>query len=163
MKLLNIVCGLISIGLLTLVGCKSDPVSEDSVIYSEVINTTGHKYFKSGNVLSPASNSPHGNFRLRFNPKAQSVFDANGNLPKGVSYPNGSLVVKEIVDGSNKVNLYAIMKKDSTSPYAVKGWLWSEYGTSGGVDYSISNKGSSCVSCHSQTPNRDYTISWDVH
>ena len=48
----------------------------------EVINESGYQYYQNGNMLSPASASPHGSFKLRFNAIAWSSLDATGELPE---------------------------------------------------------------------------------
>ncbi len=42
-------------------------------------------------------------------------------------------------------NVYAL---DQANPLAGGGWLWAEYGPTGSVVYSVTNRGAGCVGCH---------------
>lgn len=85
--------------------------------------------------------------RVSLNTRALSVL-VNGSLPPGSSFPNGSIVFKQII--LNDVpTLYALMSKDSTNPLSANGWLWAEYRVDGTVAFSVTNNGSGCVGCHS--------------
>jgi len=41
------------------------------------------------------------------------------------------------------------MFKSTSRPLAGGGWLWAELNPNGTIGYSISNRGSGCVGCHS--------------
>jgi hypothetical protein len=62
-----------------------------------------------------------------------------------------------------QVDLYAVMKKASSDNNSADGWLWAEYGTAGSSIISLTNQGSSCTGCHAQSPNRDFTRTFDLH
>jgi len=146
---------------------KADSTAEsssdsDSELYEETTTSDLVSYQDTDTTYEPAANSPHGDFKLKFNDVAVSAFDSSGRLPTDGTFPDGSLVVKE-VQSNGTLSLYAIMKKDSKSSVAGNGWLWAEYDTDGTVLSSINGKGSSCISCHSQSPHRDYTRSFDLH
>ncbi len=145
-------------------GCRNDKV--EAVLEQDLIEETktssGYSYYKNGTLLSPAAPSPHGNFKLRFNAQAQSVLDSSGKIPTGASFPEGSIIVKEVFD-ANAISLYVVMKKQASHELAANSWLWFEFSPNGNVDYSISKKGSDCVGCHSGNPNRDLTRSFDLH
>ena len=82
----------------------------------------------------------------------------NGRLPSGGRFPDGSIVFKEIrPTATASPTLYAVMVKDSANSLAGNGWLWAEYGPTGSVTFSISNRGSACTSCHlrEQGPGND--------
>lgn len=119
-------------------------------------------YQNKDSILTPAGGSPHGNFKLKFNNTAAEQFGNDGKLPVGKTFPDGSLIVKEIYSGET-LTLYAVMKKDSKSKFAGNGWLWAEYEPGGNTKFSIGKKGEGCISCHSSTPNRDLTKSFDFH
>ena len=73
----------------------------------------------------------------------------NGRLPSGARFPEGSVVFKEIRPSATaSPTLYAVMLKDSANSLAGNGWLWAEYGTTGSVTFSLSNRGSACTGCH---------------
>ena len=136
--------------------------SETDLSLFEEINETGFEYYQGGNTLMPASASPHGNFKLRFNAKALSSLDDSGELPEGGTFAEGSVIVKEVY-ANNQISVYAVMKKASSDAAAGNGWLWSEYGPDGGVYISIAAKGSSCISCHDDLPNRNLVRTFDFH
>ena len=154
---------LVAIYLLLVFSCKKDKTDTDAdeALYNEV-KASGYSYYQSGNILPGASSSPHGSFKLRFNSVAQTVLDSTGELPTGVSFPTGSIIVKEVYDGSS-LHLYAVMKKDPSNENAGSGWLWAELNTDGSTEFSTGKKGDGCVSCHSNTPNRDLTRTFDLH
>ncbi len=82
----------------------------------------------------------------------------NGRLPPGGTFPDGSIVFKEIKSSATApATLYAVMVKDRANSLAGNGWLWAEYGPTGSVIISISNRGSACTSCHlrEQGPGND--------
>ncbi len=143
--------------------CKKDKEAENAnkALFDQV-NAGGYTYFNNGDLLSGAPPSPHGSFKLRFNATAQSALDSTGRLPAGSTFPNGSIIVKEIFSGSS-ISLLAVMKKDPSNTNAGAGWLWAEYRTNGDVAFDISKKGDGCISCHSGTPNRDLTRTFDLH
>ena len=126
------------------------------------INDQGYQYYQNGSILSAASASPHGSFRLRFNDAAWSSLNGDGELPVGGQFKDGSFIVKEVYH-NNVLSLYAIMKKASSDPKAGNGWLWSEYLLDGTPLVNIEGKGNGCISCHDDTPNRDLVRTFDFH
>lgn len=136
-------------------------VNTDESLFNE-INGAGYGYYQAGSILAPASASPHGTFRLRFNEVALSALDASGELPNGGSFPAGAVIVKEVYSG-NAVNIYAVMKKAPSDIYAGNGWLWAEYKTDGTPAISLKGKGEACVYCHRESSNRDLTRTFDLH
>ena len=82
----------------------------------------------------------------------------NGRLPSGGRFREGAIVFKEIKPTATaSPTLYAVMVKDSANSLAGNGWLWAEYGPTGSVTFSLSNRGSACTSCHlrEQGPGND--------
>jgi hypothetical protein len=80
-----------------------------------------------------------------------TAFDAllGGRLPEGESFPDGSIIVKEVImDG--RATLLAVLVKDRSNPLAGHGWLWSELQPDGITVYSMRNRGEGCVGCHSR-------------
>jgi hypothetical protein len=148
------------------IACKKDasddPDTEIGRLYAEV-NDNNFVYYKGEDkVLSPKGSSPHGDFKLRFNNIALAALDSTGKLPLGASFPDGSIVLKEIIkDG--KVDAYYPMKKGQNNGNAAKGWLWYAFEKGGKEKIKLSDKGKDCVSCHSAGGNRDYTFSFDLH
>jgi hypothetical protein len=148
---------------IALQSCKKDKENVDAnqALYAETI-ASGYQYYRNGDILSGVSPSPHGSFKLRFNSVAFAALDSTGELPVGGSFPNGSIIVKEILNGSN-INLYAVMKKDPSNENAGSGWVWAEYNTSGSTVYGIGEKGGGCISCHSGSGNRDLVMTFHLH
>lgn len=153
----------ILLAVLLMASCKKDKDAEDAnkALLNEV-NAGGYSYYASGNLLSGVSPSPHGSFKLRLNATAQAALDGTGELPAGGSFPNGSIIVKEIFSGSS-INLLAIMKKDASNSNAGSGWVWAEIKPNGDVTFGVEKKGDGCISCHSGNPNRDLTRTFDLH
>ena len=153
---------LLSLFLVIITSCKKKLIKEtDEEIY-DALAESGFVYYQGGGVLQAKGGSPHGPFKLKFNGTAQTVLNSNQELPTGNTFPNGSILVKELYNGTT-LNLYVVMKKDDSNKYAEQGWLWAEYDTDGEVVYSVGEKGSSCISCHTATPNRDLIRTFDLH
>jgi hypothetical protein len=143
---------------IVLFSCKKKKLNEN--LYEEATATGLTFYQNNDSILSPAGPSPHGTFKLKFNSTTVSQLGSDGKFPGG-TFQDGSVIVKEVYSG-NQVTLYAVMKKDD-SRFSANGWLWGEYKPDGEVVYSVGEKGKVCVSCHSGSPNRDLTRSFDLH
>ena len=57
------------------------PDASDESLFEET-NDTGYTYYQSGNTISPAAESPHRMYKLRFNSIALQALDGNGELPE---------------------------------------------------------------------------------
>lgn len=163
MKKIIYYSSIITLVIVFMQSCKKDKANTDAdnQLYSES-TAAGYTFYQSGALLPAASPSPHGSFKLRFNSTALAALDSTGELPSGASFPNGSIIVKDVYSGNN-VSLYAVMKKDPSNSNAGNGWLWAEFNTDGSAAFSISKKGDGCISCHSGTPNRDLVRTFDLH
>lgn len=155
--------GFVTMSVISIQSCKKDKTDPDADIklYSES-TASGFTNYMNGNLISAASPSPHGSFKLRFNSIAAAALDSTGELPQGNSFPYGSVIVKDVYNGSD-LKLYAVMKKDPSSTNSGGGWLWAEFNPDGSVAFSTGKKGDGCVSCHSGSPNRDLTRTFDLH
>jgi hypothetical protein len=147
--------------------CKKDEEQEpvinaDSMFYNETQSNSGYTYFRNGKILSAASPSPHGSFKLRFNSVAQAALDSTGQLSKGSTFPENSIIVKEVYSGGS-LSLLVPMKKSPNDENAANGWVWAEYDTDGSTVYSISKKGADCTGCHSLDNHRDFVKTFDLH
>jgi hypothetical protein len=131
------------------------PQLSNKSLFEYVEKTAGSGYYQNGNVLNPAGNSPHGSFKLRMNSIAQSILDSLGEPRLGLVFKDSSLIVKEIESGAPIK--YAVMFKNKGS------WAWAEFNASGEPYYSISARGEACISCHSVSPQRDLTRTFDLH
>ena len=143
--------------------CSKDDTDTDADarLFSEASNG-GYTYYQDGNILPGVSPSPHGSFKLRFNATANAALDTTGELQAGNSFPSGSIIVKEIYSSGN-LSFYAVMKKDPSNNNAGKGWIWAEYNADGSTAFSTGKKGDGCTGCHSISPNRDLTKTFDLH
>jgi len=155
---------LISTGMIcVLFSCTKDIAKNpdlaynDKALYDSCRNDAAFLYYKNNNQVlqvSPGSNSPHGSFKLKFNKIASAALTDNGKLPIGKKFPEGSLVVKEVQSNG----LYALMYKYKNS------WLWGEINNDGTTVFSVAKDPSSaCVSCHSQSGQRDLVVSFNYY
>jgi hypothetical protein len=154
--------------VLSLTSCVYHDIGESSVepvtdtgLFDEA-NSNGYTYYQNGAILRAVSPSPHGPFKLRFNAVAASALDATGELPISGRFPNGSVVVKEGYQNNNLALLIAI-KKVPTDINASGGWVWGAYLLDGTPTITIEDRGSQCVNCHNDTPNRDLLRTFDLH
>jgi hypothetical protein len=136
--------------------------SEDQAIMDEVMTSTLLYYQGNDVLLRESGNSPHGDFKLLFNQTAWDALDSTGRLPVGGTFPDGSLIVKDIVKGGS-TDLYAVMLKKPSSGLSNLGWVWNEFKPNGGLVIGAEDKGKACVGCHRGNTNRDYTNSFDLH
>ena len=126
----------------------------DKALLDSANNTAAFVYYKNDpNAVYSGANGPHGAFKLKFNKKAILALTDNNKLPVGQKFPDGSMIVKEIPSNG----LYAIMYKKSGS------WLWSEVNKDGTVVFSVNKNGDGCISCHSQSGNRDLVVTFNFH
>ena len=86
----------------------------------------------------------------------------NDTLPAGSSFPDGSIIFKQIRTGG-QTTLFAVIYKDRSNSLAANGWLWAEYAPNGNVAYSIDRGGSGCFSCHAreQGPQNDFVRTFE--
>ncbi len=99
--------------------------------------------------------------RVSMNATAFGVLQ-NGRLPSGATFPDGSIILKEVLD-NGVASVYAVMRKDPGNALAGNGWLWAEYRPDGGTVFALANRGNVCTSCHSlnQGPQNDYVRSFE--
>ena len=151
----------LTIILLSFAQCNKNEkaTGPDLELYNEATASTGFTFYQDNPAILTSSNpSAHNDFmRVKFNAIAKSALGLDGRLPVGASFPNGSLIVKELYDNqSGSIALYAVMKKDSTNPSAGVNWLWAEFNPDATVAFSVTENGSGCIGCHS-TNSRDYS------
>lgn len=148
----------------TLTACKKDEVATgiDKQLLDMAIETAGFTWYKNSSaLLNKSSGSGHSEpfLRTRYNSVASSVLDSSGKIIPGSTFPDGSLVVKELFDNSTEIGRYAILyKKASDANADAAGWIWGYINADGTVAEPASNKGSGCRSCHSQTNNIDLNL-----
>jgi hypothetical protein len=148
----------------TINSCKKEKesIGTDKELYEMSKTTSGFVWYKNSSTLlnkSSGSAHPQAFLRTRYNSIAASKLDSNGKIQTGATFPEGSLIVKELHDNSTTLGRYAILYKKSGSTDAdAKGWIWGYINADGTVAESASKKGSSCISCHSQADNIDYML-----
>ena len=102
--------------------------------------------FTTGRLNGSAAHRPV--VRVSLNARALSALQ-NGRLPAGSRFPDGSILVKQVRSSAGAPDtLYAVMYRDGTNTLAGNGWVWAEFGPSGSVAYSVSNRGAGCTGCH---------------
>jgi hypothetical protein len=144
--------------------CKKENTDMETMLFSEFSTTTGYTFYKnSSTIVASSAESPHNRFfRVRFNEIAKNALTNNGKLPVGGTFPEGSIVAKELYDSATgQLALYAVMKKASNDSNAANGWLWAEYNANGQIVYSVTKKGAGCISCH-KTNARDLVRVFDL-
>jgi hypothetical protein len=134
----------------------------DLELYQKAKATTNFSWYKNiDSLFKKSSGSGHGQayFKTRFNAIAASKLTSEGKVQNNASFPEGSLIVKELYADEKSLDLYAILFKDSKNVDAdAKGWVWGYIRPGGNVAVSASKKGSSCINCHSQSENIDYVL-----
>ncbi|MBC7864061.1 MAG: hypothetical protein IAF38_13880 [Bacteroidia bacterium] len=125
-------------------------------------DTIGGGYYKdASNNSTFTSDAAHGAkpYKLRLNKKGFLALTNAGKLPNGGSFPDSSLVVKELhssVITDPIANYGALYKLNGT-------WNWAKFTASGTVVFGIhDNSTTDCKSCHSANPN-DYVLTFAVH
>jgi hypothetical protein len=130
--------------------------AEDENLCKWISSEKDYVYYQNSLEILPTTEETeraHDNFmRIRFNKKAADVLNQDGHLPKGVSFPDSSIIIKEIYsEKTGAVEILAAMVKLKGAPNSNKDWLWAEYSPTGEVEYSVSKNGKACVSCHKST------------
>lgn len=153
------------------VACKKESVQETSKtmveptpLFEEITTLSNYTFYQGDSSIVPSSPQSAHNafFRVRFNAIAAAALTDNGKLPVNGTFPEGSIIVKDLYNSqTGNVVLYSVLKKDSSSMNSTNGWLWVEYEANGNMIYKITNKGNGCVSCHS-TNHRDNVRLFDL-
>lgn len=95
--------------------------------------------------------------RVSLNARAAGAMQ-NGRLPAGAQFPTGSVIFKEVRPRTDApTTTYAVMYREGGNALAGDGWVWAEFSPSGATEYSVSNRGGACTSCHQreQGPRND--------
>ena len=136
--------------------------TSDQLLFEKAKSVVDFTWFeKADSLYQKSSGSGHGQafFKTRFNAIAATKLTSNGRIVPDANFPEGSLIVKELYKDSQTLDLYAILYKDSKNVDAdAKGWVWGYIRPDGNVAVSATKKGTSCISCHTQTGNIDYVL-----
>ena len=134
---------------------SSSGIVSDAALFTHVTQTqpfSNDALFPNLNVgadgVLTASSAHQPLIRVRLNATAAGALQ-NGRLPAGTSFPDGSVIFKEVLSSSRTASVYAVMYKERANVLAGGGWLWAELRPDGSAEYSITNRGSACTGCHS--------------
>ncbi len=159
--------------LLSAVACSSDPlrgltpgagsaVTDADLVRLSKTDATWTFYKRSATPITRSSRPhPDAQALTRYNTRAATQLDAAGKVRAGASFPDSSIIVKELSDGSTIATYAAMMKLRGSSSAGFDGWIWAEYSPDGAVKYSTTGRGGACSDCHSQ--GIDYTRMNDTH
>ena len=153
-----------SLVVLTTMACSKNKVGKnsDQELYDMANTTEGFTWYKNSDAYLPKSSGTGHNFpklRTRFNAVASQMLDSVGKVQSGISFPEGSLIVKELVNDDNSLARYAILLKDTDNENAdPQGWVWGYINEDKSVASSAADKGNSCISCHQQSGSIDYVL-----
>ncbi len=156
--------------LVVISSCKKDdeddddtePLSTDAQLYNMAIEPSGFTWYKNSATPLPKSNSSgHSEplLRTRYNAVAATKLGTDGKVMAGTTFPEGSLIVKELLNSDESISLYAILYKQSGNEDAdADGWVWGYIRPNGEVAISATEKGTGCRGCHSQNGSIDFTL-----
>lgn len=150
--------------MLTIQACKKGKEAEgiDAEMLDLAKSSSGFTWYRfSADLLNKSSGTGHSEalIRTRYNAIAAGSLDSTGRVKEGITFPEGSLIVKELYENANKLNLYAIQLKRSAAAEAdASGWVWGYINADGSVREPASKKGQGCRGCHSQGGNIDLTL-----
>jgi hypothetical protein len=148
---------------ITIQSCKKDEPAEgiDLELFNMAEETSGFTWYKNSDAWLPKSAGSGHNYtslRTRYNTIASTQLDGDGKVMANASFPEGSLVVKEL-SSSSSVERYAILYKRSDSEHAdANGWVWGYVNSDGTVATTAEDKGAICTGCHLQPDNIDYML-----
>ena len=166
----RLVCAFV---LLVGVGCTSDPLKglapgtgpaiSDAALYALVQADPSWTFYKRSATPIRRDSRPHpeSHALVRYNLRAATQLDGSGKVRSGAVFPDSSVIVKELSNGTT-VSVYAVMMKVRGSSNAgFDGWIWAELRPNGTVQYSTMGRGAACSSCHAS--GIDYTRMNDTH
>lgn len=131
-------------------GGPTPPSVTDADVSALARTSAGWTYYKNRpDTLLRSAGSGHleARLRTRFNARAATQLGADGKVRAGASFPDSSLIVKELIIGGT-LNRYAVMMKLRGASQAAGGWLWAYYAPDGAVQIGIGGRGAACVACH---------------
>ena len=164
---------LVVAGVVAGAACKGDPLAglepgtgptvSDADLKTLIQANPNWVYYKRSMTPITRSSVPHPEQQalVRFNPRAATQLDAAGKVKAVASFPDSSVIVKEL-STNGVLGTYAVMMKLRNSASAgFGGWVWAEYERDGRARYSTAGRGAACSACHS--PGIDYTRMNDSH
>ena len=148
----------------TVNSCKKDKPAAgiDKQLFDMAKETSGFSWYKNSTaLLNKSAGSGHSEpfLRTRYNAIASAMIDTSGKIISGSTFPDGSLIVKELYSNSSDIGRYAVLYKQANNADAdANGWVWGYINSDETVAEPASNKGSGCKGCHSQADNIDYML-----
>lgn len=162
-----------ALALALLASCGSDPLSRltpgdgpavsDAALFALSTANGAWSYYKRSPIpiARQSSAHPERTALVRYNALATTQLDADGKVRRGASFPDSSLIVKELSNGSGVATYAVMLKLRSSASAGFGGWVWAEFGPDGAVRYSTSGRGGGCSGCHDV--GIDYTRMNDTH
>jgi hypothetical protein len=150
--------------VISLFACKKKETSSPTTLslFEMSKNSEGFTWYKkTSEYLKKSTGTGHSQpyMRTRYNSIASEMLDSLGKINSSAKFPEGSLIVKELMDEDYTIERYAILYKDTKNKDAdTKGWVWGYINKDGTEAFPTANKGTSCIGCHSQTENIDYML-----
>lgn len=146
----------------TTIPTNPDNRTTDQIMYDLSKSINGYVWYKKTDVFLPKSTGSGHNtplMRTRFNTIAAEKLDGAGKVKTGSTFPEGSIIVKELAASTGEVSVFAIMYKSTKSTNAdANGWNWAYLHTDGSVRISSDQKGAACISCHAQSGHIDAVL-----
>ena len=135
----------------------SGPAVSDVALYALAQPAASWTFFKRSSTPIARSSRPHPETHalVRYNARAATQLDAAGRVRSGAVFPDSSIIVKELSNGSTLITYAVMMKLRGSSSAGFDGWIWAEFEPNGAVKYSTTGRGGACSSCHSS--GIDYT------
>lgn len=156
-----------------IVGCAGDPQESfvpgtgaslsDATLYSLIQGDASWTFYKRSATPITRTSQPHPESRalVRYNTHAATQLDAAGKVRSGASFPDSSIIVKELLNGSTLATYAVMIKMRNSASAGPGGWIWAEYGPTGSVKFPTASRGSACTACH--VAGTDYTRMNDSH
>ena len=148
----------------TFIGCMHEPneIGVDGELYERARTAEANVWYAfNDTLLGRSSGSGHSApyLRTRYNATAATVLDSTGRVVTDTIFPQGSLIVKDLMNDATTLERYAIMLKRSSDPAAdADGWVWGYIFPDGEVIVSAADQGAACRNCHGQTGQIDRTL-----
>lgn len=145
-------------------GTASGAELTDADVSTRARAATGWRYYRDrADTLLRSAGSGHSESRLRtrYNAQAATQLDANGKVRAGASFPDSSLIVKELIIGGTLSRFAVMMKLRGSRNASAGGWLWAYYAPDGSPQIAITGRGAACAGCHST--GIDYSRMNDSH
>jgi hypothetical protein len=146
------------------IGCKHDPQLDplDERLLELARTPNAITWYGGGSTPLPrSSGSGHQEpfLRTRYDATAATVLDPGAMVFADTIFPEGSVIVKELMSDASTVDTYAILLKESANPAAdASGWVWGYIRADGTVRIPASERGASCRGCHTQAGHIDQTL-----